>query len=47
MKSVMERRRFRRAELDVPVNIRPANPAEHDSEPIVGQVKDVSLAGVM
>jgi len=46
MKSVMERRRFRRAELDVPVTIRPANNNNNSGEPIEGQVKDVSLAGV-
>lgn len=47
MKTAVERRRFRRAELDVPVTIRQAdNHSTHDSEPIIGQVKDVSLAGV-
>lgn len=41
----MERRRFRRAELDVPVSIRPAT-QDASAEPVVGHVKDVSLAGV-
>lgn len=45
MKSEMERRRFRRAELDVQVAIRPV--AQNASaEPVIGQVKDVSMAGV-
>ena len=46
MKTAMERRRFRRAELDVPVTIRQANQDHSAGEPIIGQAKDVSLAGV-
>ena len=42
---MMERRRFRRAELDVPVSIRSME-QEQSASPVVGQVKDVSLAGV-
>jgi len=45
MKAVMERRRFRRAELDVPVSIRSWG-QEETGEAITGQVKNVSLAGV-
>ncbi len=40
----MERRRFRRAELDMAVAIRSDAPASQS--PITGRVKDVSLAGV-
>ena len=46
MRSVLERRQFRRAELDVPVTIRSLTPEGSASEPIVGQVKDISLAGM-
>lgn len=45
MKTAMERRRFRRAELDVPVSIRPVT-QDASAEPVTGQVKDLSLAGV-
>ncbi len=45
MKTAMERRRFRRAELDVPVTIRPVT-EDASAEPVIGHVKDVSLAGV-
>lgn len=46
MKTGVERRQFRRAEVDVPVAIR-AVPHEGASETLVsGQVKNVSLAGV-
>ena len=41
----MERRRFRRAELDVPVMIRSVEEGGSGAE-VTGQVKDVSLAGV-
>ena len=46
MKASMERRRFRRAELDVPVSIRALGEQGSTSEPIVGQAKDISLAGL-
>ena len=46
MRSVLERRQFRRAELNVPVTIRSLTPEGSASEPIIGQVKDVSLAGM-
>ena len=45
MKTAMERRRFRRAALDVPISIRPLG-QEESAGPVMGQVKDVSLAGV-
>ena len=41
----MERRRFRRAELDVQVAIRPVG-QDASAEPVIGRVKDVSMAGV-
>jgi len=48
MKTTMERRQFRRAEVDVPVAIRPL---EQDGSPQTGavitcQVKNISLGGV-
>ena len=46
MKPDTERRRVRRAEIDVPVSIR-ASASEEPSQPtITGQVKNLSLAGV-
>jgi len=45
MKASVERRRFRRAELEVPVAIRAVGPPE-DAEPLIGEAKNVSLAGV-
>lgn len=47
MRSGVERRQFRRAEVQVPVALRPMNPpsTDHDSL-ITGQVKNVSLSGV-
>lgn len=47
----MERRQFRRAEIDVPVAIRPANadgsqPSPPSETVVTGQAKNVSLAGV-
>ena len=48
MKTTVERRRFRRAELDVPVTIRPIGPPEEpEPEPLIGEAKNVSLAGVL
>ena len=41
----MERRRFRRAELDLPVSIR-SLAQDGSADPVIGQIKDVSLAGV-
>jgi len=46
MKTAIERRRFRRAELDVPVTIRPLGTEEAAEMAVTGQVKNVSLAGV-
>ncbi len=46
MKASIERRRFRRAELDVPVAIRAKNAKAATADPIIGRAKDVSLAGV-
>lgn len=46
MRIGLERRQFRRAELDLPVTIRPLTPEGSASESIVGQAKDVSLAGM-
>ncbi len=45
MPTATERRRFRRAELDVPVVIRPVERGE-TAGTLIGQVKNVSLAGV-
>lgn len=46
MRSGVERRQFRRAEIDVPVSIR-ASASEEPSPPtITGQVKNLSLSGV-
>lgn len=45
MSTTMERRRFRRAELDVLIAIRPVN-QDASAEPVIGQVKDISLTGV-
>jgi hypothetical protein len=46
MKTAMERRRFRRAELDVPIAIRPMN-QDASAEPVIGHIKDISLAGAL
>lgn len=46
MSTATERRRFRRAELDVPVAIRSLDREGADTVAITGQVKNVSLAGV-
>ena len=47
MRSGVERRQFRRAEVDVPVAIRPVSPDEQPANSLItGQVKNVSLAGV-
>ncbi len=46
MKAVVERRQFRRADVDVAVEIRPQRDGGL-GEPIAGQVKNVSLAGVL
>ena len=46
MRASVERRRFRRAELDVPVSIRAMGTQVTDTGPIVGEVKNISLAGV-
>ena len=45
MKAGVERRRSRRADLDVPIEIR-QGPASESHQPVVGQVKNVSLTGV-
>jgi hypothetical protein len=45
MKTAMERRRFRRADLEVPVSIRTLDQGA-SAAPVIGQVKDVSLAGL-
>ena len=45
MKAGVERRRFRRAEVDVPVAIRPGGAGSASAALIEGQVKDISLAG--
>ena len=48
MKTSVERRRFRRAELEVPVTIRPVGPQEDAKAPsLVGETRNVSLAGVL
>jgi len=44
MKTTMERRRFRRAELNVLMTMRLVN-QDAEAEPVIGQVKDISLAG--
>ncbi len=41
-----ERRRFRRAELDVPVTLRPLLDGNEPGAPITGRLRDVSLAGL-
>ena len=47
MSTVTDRRRYRRAELDVPVTIRSTDQeGAKNAEAITGQVKNVSLAGV-
>lgn len=46
MRTGFERRQFRRAELDLPVAIRPLMPEGSAAPSLVGQVKDVSLAGM-
>jgi hypothetical protein len=46
MQSAMDRRRFKRAELDVGVEIRPIDGENEKKPSITGQVKNVSLAGV-
>ena len=48
MKATAERRRSRRAELDVTVEIRPAGAGQEPSAfpPLTGEVKNISLAGV-
>lgn len=45
MERVIERRQFRRAELDAPIDIRSAK-TEQPNAQVTGQVKNVSLAGV-
>ena len=48
MKTMAERRQFRRADLDIPIMIRP-NSEEEEGSPgaaLEGQVRNVSLAGV-
>jgi hypothetical protein len=47
MSTIIERRRFRRAELDVTAVLRSLTDEASAAEPIIGQVKDVSLAGVL
>ena len=46
MKSGVERRQFRRAEIDVPVSIRAVSPQQPSQPTITGQVKNLSLSGV-
>ena len=46
MATVVERRRFRRADLDVSVAIRPVGEKGPVGEAVVGQLKNVSLAGI-
>jgi len=46
MGTMIERRRFRRAELDVPVSIRSPDGEQAETTPVIGQIKNVSLAGV-
>ena len=46
MRAQVERRRFRRAEMEISVTIRPAKTAAQGTAAVVGQVRDVSLAGV-
>ena len=47
MKAAIERRRFRRADLDVEVLIRPVKQPQEDRSVIHGQVKNISLAGLL
>lgn len=48
MKTLSERRQFRRAELDVTIAIRPIEEEEGASSTVIeGRVKNVSLAGVL
>ena len=46
MKSEVERRQFRRAEIDVPVAIRQMSAEPSSPATITGQVKNLSLSGV-
>lgn len=46
MKAAVERRQFRRADVDVTVEVRPQRDGEL-GEAIEGQVKNVSLAGLL
>jgi len=46
MRVAVERRRFRRADIGVPIAISPLGQAGQAAEPITGEVRDVSLAGV-
>ena len=46
MSTVAERRRFRRADLDVTVALRPVGEKGPVGESVIGQLKDVSLAGL-
>ena len=46
MKAAIERRRFRRADLDVEVLIRSVKDGQENGAVIHGQVKNISLAGV-
>lgn len=45
MRASMERRRFRRAELDVEVTMHPLGAPEGIDSTVFGRVKDLSLAG--
>jgi len=46
MRATVERRQFRRAEMTVPVVIRPVGDDGSKAAPISGQARNVSLAGV-
>jgi hypothetical protein len=41
-----ERRRFRRADLELPVTVRPLNDQNVPGEPVICQLREVSLAGL-
>lgn len=45
-KTVIDRRRFRRTELNLPVSIRSLSSEDGAANPVIGQVQDIGLAGV-
>ena len=47
MKTLSERRQFRRAELDVTIQIRPVGDGDSSQPMLEGRIKNVSLAGAL